>query len=511
MLHALTSDRIRAAEEKAVAQGSGATLAGFMRRAGAAVAAIVAARVPEGHVVVLAGRGNNGGDGWVVAGELVAEGRDVRVLTVVEPSDLIGPAAEAASAAIAAGVTWEAPADAARVSEVLEGSSACVDALLGIGASGPLRDPLPAWIEAANGGDVFRVAVDVPSGIDADTGAVEGTAFAADVTVTFSTAKPGLMLFPGARYVGELAVVDVGIPRELLEEPGALELWSDAEYARLLPLPDIEAHKNSRGRLLIVAGSGAFPGAAALAVMGAQRMGAGYVTVAVPESVAPILQRRFASAVIVGLPENPSRTFASKATDAIVNLSREADAVVLGPGVTLSHGVVLLVRAAVKRIESPLVIDADGLNALVDVVDVLTAREATTVITPHAGELARLLAVSAEEIQADRLSFGSRLAGPSRTCVLKGPHTVISGAGRQIINVSGGPWLATAGTGDVLAGMVGALVAQGLGPLEASALAAHLHGRAGDLAADALTPVCVTAEDVPAHVPGAVRELLEGS
>jgi NAD(P)H-hydrate epimerase len=505
VIHVLTAKGARAAEERAVAEG-GLTLAGLMDRAGAALADEVSERSPEGRVAVVCGAGNNGGDGWVAARLLAGAGREVAVFTSVGPDALSGIAGDAARAAVEAGVVVNEVSGALEAN-ALEGYSIVVDALFGIGFTGEVRSPFDAWIDALNRVDGAVVAADVPSGVDASTGEVGARAVGADVTVTFSAPKAGIVLYPGAEYAGELVVADIGVPSGYLGSAGDPEVWDDDDYRALLPRPTPEAHKNTRGRVLIVAGSGAFPGAAALAAMGAQRMGAGYVTVAVPESVVPVLQAKLTSAIVMGLPENPSQTLASKVTDAVLDIAREFDAVVLGPGMTVAHGAVNVARALVGSLDVPLVVDADGLNALVDTVETVLGRSAPTIITPHPGELSRLLGTTAAAVQADRLSYGRELSGPHLACVLKGAHTVVSGAGRQVITLAGNPGLATAGTGDVLAGMAGALLAQGLAPFEASALAAYLHARAGDHASADLTTLSVVAEDVPAYLPVAIREL----
>lgn len=238
------------------------------------------------------------------------------------------------------------------------------------------------------------------------------------------------------------------------------------------------------------------------------RAGAGYVTLAVPEPVVPVAQAHLLAAPVVGLPSARSRTFSSAAITPLLELAADYDAVVLGPGLTLADGAVAMVRGLVAKLQKPLVIDADGLNALVDAHSLLEQRIAPTVLTPHPGELARLLGVSSAEVQADRVSSSARLAEGDRTVVLKGAGTVVSAERRQVIITAGTPALATAGTGDVLAGIIGALVAQGLSGFDAGALGAHLHGRAGEAAAAELTPMCVTAEDLPEYVPTAYAELL---
>lgn len=506
MRYVLTADAVRRAEERTAAE-KGTPLSRLMDAAGSAVAQHVSDLVPQGRVVVLVGRGSNAGDGWVAAELLHTVGRDVHVISPVMPGELSGDAAVAAAKALGAGVSWHAVPEGS-IGTLLGDAACVVDAMLGIGASGALRAPFDVWVREANSSGAIRIAVDVPTGVATDTGEVVSVAFDAHVTVTFSALKPGLVLYPGARFAGDVSVVDVGIPPEYLTAVGEPEIWAAEDYAPLVPLPDPEAHKNSRGRLLVVAGSGAYPGAAALAAWGAQRCGAGYVTVAVPESVVPFLHAKLTSAVVVGMPENPGKTFASRAAEMIRDLAREHDAVVLGPGMTLAHGSVLVARSVVMGVERPLVIDADGLNALIDEVDIINARTAPTVLTPHPGELARLIRRSVVDVQADRVGSARGLSTGNVACLLKGPHSIIAGDGRTVVNVSGGPALATAGTGDLLSGMIGALLAQRRSALEAAALGAYLHGRAADVAAARLTPVSVTAEDVAECIPDALSELL---
>jgi len=506
MFRALTVEQVQKVEASAVAKGT--DLAALMRAAGGAVAAQIARAVPDGDVIVLAGRGNNGGDGWVAARDLHAAGRGVRVLSLAEPGSLGGIAGEAARDAIAAGVAWCEAGDGSSAHE-LSDAAVVVDAMLGTGASGPLRPPLDAWAEAVNRSGAYVVAIDLPTGVDADTGAVAGAAVEADCTVTFTALKRGLVLYPGAGFAGDVVVADIGIDPALADVSGATEVWSADEYASLLPRPRADSHKNNRGRVLVIAGSAAFPGAAVLAARGAQRAGAGYVTLAVPDSVVPIAQAHLLSIPVVGLPQARSHAFSSAALDKALQLARDYDAVVLGPGLTLADGAVVTTRGLVAKLNLPLVIDADGLNALVDAHELIGQRSAPTVLTPHPGELARLLGTTSRQVQADRILSSAALAAHSTAVVLKGAGTVISDATRQVVNVSGSPALATAGSGDVLSGIIGTYLAQGLSPLEAGALGAYVHGRAGEAAASALTPICVSAEDIPDYLPEAVAELLE--
>ena len=435
-------------------------------------------------------------------------GGTVRVVSHVEPGSLGGIAGDAARSAIEAGVVWREAGDSSIATD-LETAAVVVDAMLGIGATGELRAPFDSWADAVNASGAYVVSVDLPTGVNADTGAVVGSAIRADCTVTFSAAKRGLVLYPGAEYAGEIVVAQIGIDPAAAEVPGSLEVWSTEEYADLLPRPRAEAHKNDRGRVLVIAGSAAFPGAAVLAARAAQRAGAGYVTLAVPDSVVAIAQSHLLSIPVVGLPESRGRALSSAALGKSLQLARDYDAVVLGPGLTLADGAVVTARGLVASLTLPTVVDADALNALVDARELLAQRTAPTVLTPHPGELARLLDRSSREIQSDRVGAAGALATTSTAVVLKGAGTVISTGSRQVVNLSGTPGLATAGTGDVLAGIVGTYLAQGLSPLEAGALAAYVHGRAGEAAASALTPICVIADDVVEYLPVAVAELLE--
>jgi len=506
MYRALTAFEARALEERAVAE-QGVTLAALMQAAGAAVAEELSARVPEGDLVVLAGAGNNGGDGWVAARDLHAGGRRVRVLSARAPHELPGIAGDAAREAIAAGVPYAVHAGSLP-DDALAEVAGVADGLLGIGASGPLREPFASWVEVANASEAYLLAIDLPTGVGADSGVVLGPAIEADCTVTFTAPKRGLVTYPAASFAGDVVVADIGIEVNPAEVASAPELWTAEEYAELLPLPAANAHKDSRGRVLVVAGSGAYPGAAILAARGAMRAGAGYVTLAVPQAVVPIAQAHLVAAPVVGMVQGKTHAFASTAATALLQLAREYDAIVLGPGLTLADGAVATARALVAQADMPLVIDADALNALVDATELIAMRKAPTILTPHPGELGRLLGIDVRAVQSDRLAASARLATDTCAVVLKGAATVISCGNRQVINVSGTPALATAGTGDVLAGIMGAFLAQGLSPLAAGALAAYVHGRAGEAAAAALTPVSVISEDIPEYVPAAIAELL---
>lgn len=509
MLYALDSEAMRAVEERAVDE-TGVTLAALMARAGAAVAADAQALAPAGRIVVMCGKGNNGGDGWVAAGALAEAGREVAVLAFADPGSYASPAREAFDAALAAGVAWSAPASDGELIAALDGVALVIDALFGFGFRGPTHEPYARAIEILNDADVAVLAVDVPSGVEADTGGVPGDAVFADVTLTFSAPKVGLLLYPGAAHSGEVRIADIGVPRSLLDEAGGAEVWDAEDYLDVFPFDPPDAHKGTRGRVLVCAGSRGMTGSAALASSAALRTGAGYVTLACADSLVETFAAKLTPVVIVPLPESSPGVLAADAADGLLRLAAGYDAVVLGPGLTTCAGPSELVRRVVRELACPLVADADALNAIAAAGELaaLFARRAPTLVTPHPGEAARLLSTDIPSVQRERIASARALTGERTACVLKGAHTVVAGEGRVVIETAGNPGMATLGAGDVLSGMAGALLAKGLTPLEAGALAVHLHALAGDEAASVLTESCVTAEDILGAIPTAVASLL---
>lgn len=507
MRYALAADVMRAAEDEAVAVGA-TTIGALMERAGAAMADEVMRRVPSGIVVAACGPGNNGGDGWVAARLLRERGRDVRVLTA-DPSGIrSGEAAAAARAALDAGVPWEPVANADPVRVALADAAVVLDAVFGFGFTGPVRDPYASLIAAIGGSRVTIISADVPSGVDSDTGVVTGPAVRADVTVTFSAAKPGLLMYPGATHAGEVLVANLGIAHELLARPGAVGLPELADLRALLPPTRPDDHKGSRGRVAVVAGSLAYAGAAVLTAMGALRLGAGYVYVVVPDSIAAVVRAQLPNTIVRAVSSSADGSIAEAGP--VLAAIADADAVVAGPGLTTGAGAADAVRTLISDTTVPLLLDADALNVVAADIGPLLERQAPTLVTPHPGEAARLLGTTTERVQADRLSAAAGLTGPALACLLKGPRSVVAVSGRQALVLAGNAGLARAGSGDILAGMVGTLMAQRLDPFEAAMLGAHLHGRAAELGTAELTETCFTSTDIVRFVPAAVRELLGG-
>lgn len=506
MRYLLTEDQARAAEAAAVA--AGATLSELLDRAGTALAAEVASLAPSGRIVVVAGAGNNGGDGWVAAHRLHEAGRDVLVLTATEPDDVSSPARGAVRGAIEGGVAWLRVETAEEAAEPLAGADLIVDALWGIGLHGVPRSPYADLITAINAAHRPVLAVDVSSGVDSDTGMVLGPAVAADHTLAFSAPKVGSVLEPGRHLAGKVRVADIGLDRALLRFEGALETWDLADYAASLPVPQWDDRKGTRGRLLIVGGAPGLTGAVCLAANAALRAGAGYVSVAVPAPTSMIVETKLTSPVKLALPADAAGALLPAAVEAVIEAASRADAVVLGPGLGRADSTREAVRELISRLEVPLLIDADALFAIGDDLEPVASRIMPTVLTPHSAEAAKLLATTPEAVDADRCGAVRRLSAGSATAVLKGPATLIAEGDRIVVNPTGGPGLATLGTGDVLSGVIGALLARGMRALDAAALGAYLHGMSGDMASDALTAVCCTAEDVVAYLPQAIRPLL---
>ena len=506
MRHLLTEEQTRAAETAAVA--SGAVLADLMGRAGAAVADEVAKFVPEGHVVVMAGPGSNGGDGWAAAARLHASGRDVLVLTSAEPDSMSSPARETVRDAMQSGVPWLHVDTGPEAAQALSGADLIVDALLGIGLHGMPLPPYDGFIAAVEDADVPVLAIDVPSGVDCDTGLALGQAVEADVTVTFSAPKIGCVLQPGGSLAGELHLVDIGVPVDALRFEGAPECWDASDYLACLPVPHWDDRKGTRGSVLVVGGSVGMTGAVCLAAGGALRSGAGYVSVAVPAPLLPVVEAKLTAPVKIGLSSTAEGALLPAAVEEILDSAARADVVVLGPGVGRAASTLEVVRAVIARLDVPLLVDADALYALGSDLSLVAARVAPTILTPHSAEAARLLGMTPEQVDSDRLSAARALAVGGATAVLKGPATLVCQGGRVVVNPTGGPGLATLGTGDVLSGIIGGWLAHGLLALDAAALGAYLHGAAGDCAARDLTTVCCTAEDVVTYLSEAVRTLM---
>jgi NAD(P)H-hydrate epimerase len=490
------AERMRATDAWAIEQ-QGVPSLDLMERAGAGLARLTAEHAPEGAVAVVCGKGNNGGDGLVAARLLRDDGRDVRVLLTGAAEDLRGDAA----------VNLERlPGDHPEpfASDALEGAAAIVDALLGTGFAGEPRDPIKGAIEAINATDAVVVAADVPSGVDASTGVVAGAAVRARATATFHTAKPGLWITPGKTHAGEVRVIEIGIPAggPSVADVGLIR----AAVLALIPRREPGSTKFSEGAVLVVGGSAGLTGAPSLASEAAARAGAGYVIAAVPRSLSLIFELRLLEVMTRALPDEDG-SFALSAVEPALHDAERADAMVLGPGLGRTEGVGDFARELARRVELPLLLDADGLNAHAGRLEDLAARRAPTVLTPLAGELARLLEIDSDAVGARRLCHARDAARRSQAVVLlKGDDTLVATPEGEVgVSRGGSGALATAGTGDVLSGAIGALLSKRLHPFRAACAGTWLHATAGQVAAERVGAEVVIARDVIEALPEARR------
>lgn len=464
----------------------------LMESAGRAVVQALLERVQElgaFHMVIVAGRGNNGGDGLCAARHLLSLGASVEAFVVGSPDKLSEETRIQAEILEGFGLEIRYLTEEGELGELeqaLSRADVVIDALLGIGVKGPVRGLIKPVIERINQSDVFVVAVDAPSGVDADTGAVAGAAVEADLTVTLEHPKLGLLLYPGRGHAGEIVVSKIGYP-ELLRQTfqSGLE-WVDEGYVRArLPQRRAYSHKGDYGKVFILAGSRGLTGAAVMAAEAALRSGAGLVYMGYPESLSPIIESRLLEAVKLPLPESDG-ALAEGALKPIQEFIAEIDIDVLavGPGLSRAKGVAALLKKLLPKVEVPLVIDADGLNALASPqgLKVIRRLKAPAVLTPHPGELSRLIGRKISEIEADRVGAARETAESLDVIlVLKGVPTITAlPSGEIFINSTGNSGLATGGSGDVLTGLIVGLIAQGMPPEEAAPAGAYLHGLLAD-------------------------------
>ncbi|HEY2006518.1 MAG TPA: NAD(P)H-hydrate dehydratase [Solirubrobacteraceae bacterium] len=487
----------RATDEWAI-EHEGIPGAELMERAGGGLTALVAARAPEGRVAVVCGKGNNGGDGLVVARLLREQGREVDVL-------LLAPADELRGDARANLERLPGPAPRPFAPESLRGAGAVVDAILGTGFSGEPREPAAGAIKAINEAGATVIACDVPSGVDASTGEVTGDAVRAAATATFHAAKPGLWIAPGKNFAGDVVVVDIGIPAGAPIAPNVGLIRASIRDA--IPRRGRESTKFAAGSVLVCGGSLGLTGAPCMASEAAMRAGAGYVTVFCPASLNIVFELRLLEVMSVPLPDSDGALMQSGA-EAVRERTARSDALVLGPGVGRAEETVALVRDLARTVEIPLLLDADGLNAHAGHLDALAGRRAATVLTPHAGELARLLGRESKDIERHRLaSVREASALAKAVVVLKGDDTLVAEpSGRVAVSPGGASALATAGTGDVLSGVTGAFLAKKMDPFAAACAAVAVHARAGQVAARRIGTEGVIARDVIEALPEARRE-----
>lgn len=470
----------------------------------------------NGRALVMAGKGNNGGDGYVIARLLAKKGWGVKVIILANRDEISGDAAinlDKLSHSTINYCTYEGQLSALHLEEFFQ-SDIIVDALLGTGLRNDITGVYAEAIDLMNSSGRPVLSVDIPSGIHGTTGRVLGDAVRAYITVTFAFAKLGHVLYPGAEHTGRLVVADIGIPSELMESAAGYDFLNADTMRPLLHRRDRLAHKGNFGHCLVIAGSTGKSGAASLTANSAVRAGSGLVTVAIPESINTIMEIKTTEAMTVPLLDSGSGYLTNNAFPAIEKLLVGKNAVAIGPGLDRRPGTYALVQNLIENIDLPMVIDADGLNALSENLTVLNRKKSKQVVlTPHPGEMSRMLGTSIPDVEAIRISVAQEFARNYGVyLVLKGARTIVaSPTGTAAINSSGNPGMATGGMGDVLTGIIVSLLGQGYNAWDACCLGVFIHGYAADMVAEEKGEIGINASDVIEQLPFTYNKLLKNT
>ncbi len=468
----------------------------------------------EASVAVVCGKGNNGGDGMVIARHLHNRGVYVEVFLLGETEDLSKDARTQYEILQRMDLEIRVVRDTEGIEDLrsyLEEVHLCVDAILGTGISSPLSGTVREVVEVINLSLATVFAVDIPSGIDADTGRILGEAIRADYTGTFGLLKLGNVLLPGSIHCGETDIYDIGIPtRAVFDADIKTETLEEQVVKSVLSVRPPDFHKGDAGRVYIVGGSPGMTGAPCLAGMAALRMGAGLVTVVTPASLRPIVEAKQMEVMCAGVPDAGGGYFTPEMIPHLMEAISRADVVVVGPGMGMTEAMPRFLKELLPRIKVPFLLDADALNALSGQVNALQSAVAPCIVTPHPGEMSRLSRESIEAIEASRIDSARHLAEEEGvTAILKGARTIVATPkGDIFINTSGNPYMASGGMGDALTGMIAALASQGLSPTDAACAGVFLHGLSADLLVreNPMTPV--TATDVIGNIKGALQHTL---
>jgi NAD(P)H-hydrate epimerase len=509
----VTAKQMQAIDSEAI-EGIGIPGLELMEKAGEGTAeyakALLGGHVRAKRVMIFCGKGNNGGDGSVIGRYLHTWGASVELYLFGTTGDIKGDAltnykqVAELNLPVVELLSEESIPDMA-------GKDMLIDAIFGTGIEGDIRGIIASCIERMNSSGVPILAVDAPSGLNCDTGEISSPCVNAAATATMALPKIGQFLYPGRGHVGKLIIVDIGVPQDLIEQADVSTFLIDEEYVRAtLPRRELTAHKGACGKLFILAGSRGYTGAACMAAESSIRSGVGLCFLGIPSSLNEICEIKLTEVMTRPLPELKKRKcLALRGKGEIRKHLRTATASIIGPGLGLHHETKELIRRIVSEIELPTLIDADGLNAFEGAADDFSNCKAPLVITPHPGELSRLLSIDTDDIVSDRMSF-ARTAADRFKCVvlLKGAPTFVSEpSGRVYVNPTGNAGMATGGTGDVLSGIIGALLAQGLAPLEAACCGAYIHGLAADIAEEVTGQMAMIPTDIISQLPEALKNL----
>ncbi len=462
----------------------------------------------EPSVTVVAGIGNNGGDAFAITRHLLSMGYAVSIFSMTDIDNLTGDALTNGQILINLGMNIRVITGAEsleRLKKSCSESDLVIDGLLGTGINRDVDGLLSETIDIINNYSPLILSIDIASGVDGLTGKVRGNCINADATVTFHLPKVGMVQQPGAAYIGELSVADIGIPYALAENMDTPELMEKNDIKGMIPIRPIVSHKGTFGRLLIIAGSQGMTGAAYLSALSAYRTGTGLVRLAVPNACIDPLTVMLPEAVFTCLPEQTNEIH-----DLIIKLIKEADAVLVGPGLSQTERTMQLLETIIENCNKPMVLDADALNLMSNNKLLMDKLRCEAIITPHPAEMARLTDMTTAGIQSDRIGIAKNFADEfGLTVVLKGAGTVIAANdGRTAINPTGNQGMATAGAGDVLAGVITSLLGQGLPPYEAAVAGAYIHGLAGDLATADIGAAGVMASDIANNISKAIDHIL---
>lgn len=474
---------------------------------------------PDVHrkrIVILCGRGNNGGDGFVIARYFYNAGCDVKAFLLSSIDKVSGDAKTSMDVYQHMGGSVKEITDEkqwGRVRADIMHAGLLVDALLGTGLSSEVRGLYRRVIEDIRAASrIPVVSVDIPSGIDATTGKILGTAVKASLTCTFGLPKRGLLLFPGVSNVGNLEVIDIGIPKLLIEKEGIKEYLLDESFFKgIIPRRKPESHKGTYGHVFILAGSPGKTGAAAMAAQSAMRAGAGLVTLGVPQSLNHILESKVTEVMTEPIPDSGEGFLGVDSWDRLQAILKGKTVVAIGPGISDRDETAQLVFKVLKSAEVPVIVDADGLNAIAKNTAILKKIKAPVVLTPHPGEMARLMGISTQDVQNDRVENARKFSIQYKAVVvLKGARTIIAEPGGKIyINPTGNPGMASGGMGDILTGIISGLVAQGLSPLASSQLSVYVHGLIGDLFARERAEIGILATDLIDRIPETLKSFMQ--
>jgi len=511
----LTSKQMKEIDRKAIEE-IGILGPILMENAGLRIFNKILEKFPEPYrekIVIIAGRGNNGGDGFVVARHLFNHGAKPEVLLLASKNEVRGDAAVNMNIAANIGI---------RIKEVVTEkdlslqkgkillASLIIDAIFGTGLTKPAEGLYAKAIELINKSKAYKVAVDIPSGLSSDTFRVIGPCVKADLTVTLAAPKIAHVFPPAEDFVGELEVADISVPSFLFDDESLkLELVEKKMVQPYFRKRKHDAHKGTYGHLFILSGSLGKTGASVMAGKAALKMGAGLVTVGIPESCLPIVARSMVELMTEALPETPERTLSPEALSKILNLLEGKDALMVGPGISIHPSTTELVLSLLPKVKVPMVIDADALNILATQPEIIKALRKPAVLTPHPGEFARLLNLSTREVVDRKLELAPQFASENGVyLVLKGYKTLTATPeGRVYINPTGNPGMATAGSGDVLSGMIASMIIQERDLLEAVLAAVYIHGLSGDIGVKRIGEKSLTAGDIIRFLPPSIKLL----